>query len=119
MLVESNDVLYGGDAEFKTQLQAIIDRLLELILEQMAALKNDTSANSEKKQKLLASALLQYTIRLAALNAKSATLAANLFQLAKKSGASAAELRGCLVTLKVRSASSGDPSRSQKLCHEL
>lgn len=39
LAAEANDVLYGGDETFKKEQQAIIDRLLELILEQMAALK--------------------------------------------------------------------------------
>jgi hypothetical protein len=117
--VDSNDVLYGGDEEFKKELQAIIDRLLELILEQMATLKKDSSPSSERKQKILACALLEHTVRLAALNAKSATLAANLFQLAKKSGATSAELRACIAPLKYAGASTGADPTYQKLCQEL
>ncbi|KAL6057485.1 Trafficking protein particle complex subunit 6B [Balamuthia mandrillaris] len=82
--LESNDVLYGDDPAARKELEMIIDKLIELILQQLAALKKTNTATAKREQVALALALFEHTICLAELNAKSATLAANLFNLAKK-----------------------------------
>jgi hypothetical protein len=60
---------------------------------------------SERKQKQLACALFEHTVRFAGLNSKSASLAANLFNMAKKCGATPGELRTYLVPLRSAPAS--------------
>jgi len=103
--VDANDVLYGGDEECKKELQAIVDRLLELILEQMASLKADPTPANERKRKQLACALFEHTVRFADLSTKAVSLASNLFSMAKKCGATTTELKRYLSPL--RSSSSG------------
>ncbi len=42
--MDSNDVLYGGDEEFNEELKTLVNKLVELILEQLASLKSDTTS---------------------------------------------------------------------------
>jgi len=80
--VDSNDVLYGGDPDYLAELQAIISKILEEILQSLTDMPG-------KSQSKLALDLFNYTLAFAELNAKSATLAVNLFSLAKKEGEAA------------------------------
>jgi len=81
--VESNDVLYGGDSGYITELQAIIGKVLEMILDEIAKFSKPETENP-KSQGKLALDLFNYIISYSELNAKSATLAFQLFGLAAK-----------------------------------
>jgi len=90
--VESNDVLYVGDDAYTSELLAIIDELIKLVLKHLESLSADQSPQAQKRQAAVALYLFDHTVRFSQLNAKSATLAANLYQLAKKCGAPQEEL---------------------------
>jgi hypothetical protein len=40
--VEANDTLYGGDVDYQNELQALIGKVLEELLEDLAKLKEDS-----------------------------------------------------------------------------
>jgi len=84
--VESNDTLYGLTQDYLDELNSIIDKILEEILEQLNVLKDDPDRGAQKLQARAATDLFNQTVALAELNSKSATFAAVLFNLVKKSG---------------------------------
>jgi len=112
--VESNDVLYAGDEAYNTELLAIIDELIKLILKHLESLSADQSPQAQKRQVTVALYLFDHTLRFCQLNAKSATLAANLFQLARKCGALPEDLNRSLRYLQT-----SDVHVNNKLSQEL
>jgi len=81
--VDSNDILYGGDSGYTNELQAIINKLLELVLDEIAKYSKPETENT-KLQGKLAIDVFNYIISYSELNAKSATLAFQLYGLASK-----------------------------------
>jgi len=65
---------------------SIIDKLLEEVLEQINVLKDDPDRGAQKLQAKVALDLFNETVSLTDLNSKSATFAAGLYNLAKKTG---------------------------------
>jgi hypothetical protein len=47
--VESNDVLYGGDADYVAEAQAIINKLLEGVLADITALSETEESDTTNK----------------------------------------------------------------------
>jgi len=86
--VESNDTLYGCTQDYLEELHSIIDKLLEEILEQVNVLKDDPDRGAQKLQAKVTLDLFNETVSLTDLNSKSATFAAGLYNLAKKTGVS-------------------------------
>jgi len=82
--VESNDLLYGGDEKYLNELQTIIDKLVEQILEDLAKFSENEDVNAKRIQSKLALDFFYYLLTFSELNGKSATLAVNLFSIAKK-----------------------------------
>jgi len=89
--IDSNDVLYAGDSDFTDELLANTNKVLEEVLEDLNKLKDEPDQLIQRKAARLALDVYNNIITAAELNAKSATLAYNLFSLAKKSLASGAD----------------------------
>ncbi len=101
--VESNDVLYGGDEMYRTDLFAMMDEIIGHSLEQLAALK---TANVDL-QSVLSAELFDLTVTLSELNQKSAPLAVNLLNLAKSASATGVpHLRRAFAAMRYREAES-------------
>lgn len=77
--LDSNNVLYGGDPMYLSELYKLIDQLLEQVLAQLTLLKT----TNPEAQRAIATELFDVTVSLAELNPKSGNLAASLFALAK------------------------------------
>ncbi|HEY9818572.1 MAG TPA: hypothetical protein V6D20_22600, partial [Candidatus Obscuribacterales bacterium] len=89
--LESNDLFYLGDEDYKEELQAIINKLVEEVLEELSKLK-EMGAGSQQVANLQCRVALDFfnhTTAHSELNSKSAKLAVNLFQMSKKSSDSA------------------------------
>jgi len=82
--VDCNDVLYGGDLNYANELQSVINKVLDELLEELAKLAQPDSEVSPQAQGKLALDLFNHLLSYSVLNAKSATLAVNLYSLAKK-----------------------------------
>jgi hypothetical protein len=88
--------LYAGDKDYLNELQALINKVLEDILEQLTKLKEDPEEavsvkyilvlmnKAQKAQAKLSLDLFNAVLCFAEINGKSATLAVNLYALAKK-----------------------------------
>jgi len=98
--VDSNDILYGGDDGYQADVQRHIDEHFAKVLERMGALKDDPDPASKRQQTEMAMEIFNALVVHSELNGKSATLAANLFTLAKKSGARDSLLRAALEHLR-------------------
>jgi hypothetical protein len=83
--LESNDVLYGGDEMYMTDLYGMLDECVGHILEQIATLKT----TNVDLQSVLGAEFFDLTVALSELNAKSANLAVNVLTLAKQGGVNA------------------------------
>ena len=81
--IDSNDTLYAGDKDYLNELQALINKVLEDVLEALTKLKEEKEESLQKAQAKLSFDLFNAVISLAELNGKSATLAVNLYALAK------------------------------------
>jgi len=82
--VDTNDILYGGDPDYQKEVQALINKIVEDLLEDLAKLTEDKDESAHKNQSKIALDLFNYLLSFSELNAKSATLAVNLYSLAKK-----------------------------------
>jgi len=82
--LDSNDVLYASDSDFQEELMQSTNKLVEEILEDVTAIKDDPDVIIQKKIARVALDLFNVTLGFAELNAKSATLLVNLFTTAKK-----------------------------------
>lgn len=84
--LDSNDVFYRGDADYHAELQAVLDKLVEELLLELSKLKEASggSAAVGVMQARLALDFFNLTAAFAELNPKSAALAANLLNMAKK-----------------------------------
>jgi hypothetical protein len=51
--VDSNDVLYSGDSDYEEELQSIVNKLIEEILDDLSKLKEMGSGSSQVKKKKL------------------------------------------------------------------
>jgi len=80
--VESNDTLYANDPEYIDELQTIINKLLEMIQEEITLFKGDPQ--TQKLKSKLSLDLLNTTLAFAELNARSATLIVQLYTLCKE-----------------------------------
>jgi hypothetical protein len=79
--VRGNDELYGRAPSYLAAAQEIVDAMLEDLLTAIAA---ERERNAPRRQAQLALDVFDTTVELAELNAKSATLAYNLFSMAYK-----------------------------------
>eukprot|EP01113_Clastostelium_recurvatum_P024252 TRINITY_DN2894_c0_g1_i4.p1 TRINITY_DN2894_c0_g1~~TRINITY_DN2894_c0_g1_i4.p1 ORF type:complete len:702 (-),score=262.98 TRINITY_DN2894_c0_g1_i4:42-1856(-) len=94
--VEANDTLYYDDSDFKAEVVTLINSVIEEVLEDVAKAQGDPDPAMQKKLARVALDLFNLTVSGAELTPKSATLAVNLFTLAKKNGADAAYLRSSI-----------------------
>jgi len=78
--VDANDVLYSSDSDYAEELQGLINKLLEDLLEELAKLKEENPS----AQVALAIDTFNTIVAFSELHAKTATLAANLLSLASK-----------------------------------
>ena len=97
--MESNDVLYAKDAEYCTNLQGLVDKILEQVLSEIQA----------TKQPSLAIDMLNRLLFSAVLNAPSAALAFELYTFAKTATSPADQryLKNTLAYLKRVAAAKG------------
>jgi len=100
--VETNDELFAGDPDYANELQSMINKVLEQLLEELTNLSqaagNDT--NLQQTQAKVVLDLFNFLLSFSQLNSKSATLAVQLFQLAKKHLSSSPYLINSLNRLK-------------------
>ncbi|PRP82774.1 hypothetical protein PROFUN_09859 [Planoprotostelium fungivorum] len=83
--VDGNDKLYGGDNNFRAELQEIINRVVDDILKELSGMPTEESHNQVEQSRLsleMFNSLLSY----AQLTPRSATLAVKLYELVKKGG---------------------------------
>jgi len=99
--VDANDTLYGRDSGYISELMAIINKVLETVLDEVARFSKPDSENPKALSKL-ALDLFNYIVSFAELTAKSATLAFQLYGLASKGGDNQKYIQSSLQYLKTR-----------------
>jgi len=100
--IEANDALYGGEPDYQNELQTIINKVLDDILEELAKLKaEDTENKDTAKHSKIALDIFNVTLAFAELTTKSATLAVKLFEIAKQ-GADGVYLSNSLNYVKTK-----------------
>jgi len=101
--VESNDVLYGNDAQYNSQIKSFIDTLLTDVLQSLQAIGEKTDIVSRKQRGTLALDTVNFLIGNMTMNASTATLVVKLYQMAVKTEAvDAAYLANTLSHLQTR-----------------
>ena len=83
--VESNDTLYAGDTDYKQEAQAIIDSLIEKIMDNLQTLQSTPDASAKKNRAVLAMEFLNVSLAHAELNESVGKLLVNLHQIASAS----------------------------------
>jgi len=99
--LESNDVLYGGDVQFSKELESMLNKIFEQILENIKQLKEEGPSGA-KNHRLLVLSLFNTILSYGELNADSGSFAGKLFLLAKENGADKTELLIALRTARAK-----------------
>mmetsp|Transcript_29295 Transcript_29295/g.41243 ORF Transcript_29295/g.41243 Transcript_29295/m.41243 type:complete len:982 (+) Transcript_29295:64-3009(+) len=82
--VDSNDKLYSGDPDYAGELQAIINKILDDVLQEISTLTPESGENVGALQSKLTLDVFNHLVSFSQLNPKSATLAVNLWAVVKK-----------------------------------
>eukprot|EP01132_Coremiostelium_polycephalum_P003249 gene3249-4069_t len=83
--VESNDQLFSSDSEFLNELNEYYNSLIKEILAELNVLKDEPDTSSQKKMVYVCLDLVNVLLNVGELNAKTASLVFNLYNMAKKS----------------------------------